>query len=226
VVLIASTLIAYMERIQAKDRHALMVLQHDVEHRCTIELLKILEDAQCPDYMLQKVLMWAYNAKLVGFDFNPKATSRKANIRWMYQALRHLQQHLPQVISIVLEYHSKPEEIACFDFAPALLSMLQDENLMAPENLVLNVEDPTSMYIPRDNKIGEAHTANATVSFITNSSPARISYLFLSISILTEPLLTVRGTSKCVLCPLRHLYSPRSSAETVHLGVFSAMFPT
>jgi hypothetical protein len=38
------------------------------------------------------------------------------------------------------------------------LSMQQDENLMAPENLVLNHEDPTSMYIPRDNKIGEAHT--------------------------------------------------------------------
>jgi hypothetical protein len=35
--------------------------------------------------------------------------------------------------------------------------MLQDENLMAPESLVLNLEDPTSMYIPRDNKIGEAH---------------------------------------------------------------------
>ena len=149
---------AYMERIQAKDRHALMVLQRDVEHRCTVELLKILEDAQCPDYMLQKVLMWAYNAKLIGFDFNPKATSRKANIRWMYQALRHSQQHLPQVISIVLQDHSKPQEIACFDFAPALLSMLQDENLMAPENLVLNHEDPTSMYIARDNKIGEAHT--------------------------------------------------------------------
>jgi hypothetical protein len=37
---------AYMERIQAKDRHALMILQHDVEHQCTIELLKIQEDAQ------------------------------------------------------------------------------------------------------------------------------------------------------------------------------------
>ena len=149
---------AWMERIKAKERHAVMVLQHDVEHRCTVELLKILEDAQCPDYMLQKVLMWAYNSKLSGFDFNPKATSRKANIRWMYHALRHSQQNLPQVISIVLEDHDKPQGIACFDFAPALLSLLQDENLMAPENLVLNHEDPTSMYLPRDNKIGEAHT--------------------------------------------------------------------
>ena len=40
---------AFMECIQAKDRHALMVLEHDVEHHCAVELLKILEDAQSPD---------------------------------------------------------------------------------------------------------------------------------------------------------------------------------
>ena len=65
---------ALMECIRANERHAVMVLQHDVEH------LKILEDGQCPDYMLHKVLMWVYNAKSIGFDFNPKAMSRKANI--------------------------------------------------------------------------------------------------------------------------------------------------
>ncbi|KAI2491803.1 hypothetical protein MHU86_22742 [Fragilaria crotonensis] len=54
---------ALMERIRANERHAVMVLQHDVEHRCIVELLKILEDAQCPDYMLHKVLMWAASAK-------------------------------------------------------------------------------------------------------------------------------------------------------------------
>ncbi|KAI2502014.1 hypothetical protein MHU86_12417 [Fragilaria crotonensis] len=63
---------AMMERLQAGDRHAIMVLHHDVEHRNIVNLLKLLEDAQCPDYMLQKVLQWAYNAKLEGFDFNPK----------------------------------------------------------------------------------------------------------------------------------------------------------
>ncbi len=66
---------AYMERIQARDRHAWMVLHHNVEHQCTVELLKILADLQCPDYMLQKVLMWTYHAKLIGFAFNTKATS-------------------------------------------------------------------------------------------------------------------------------------------------------
>ena len=60
------------ERIQdSSERHSILVLQHDVEHRNIVNLLKLLEDAQCPNYMLQKVLGWAYNAKLDGFDFNP-----------------------------------------------------------------------------------------------------------------------------------------------------------
>ena len=42
--------------MKANDRQSILNLQHDVEHRNIVELLKILEDAQCPDYMLQKVL--------------------------------------------------------------------------------------------------------------------------------------------------------------------------
>jgi hypothetical protein len=53
---------AMMECIQANQRHAITVLRHDVEHRNIVNLLKILEDAQCPDYMLQSILQWAYNA--------------------------------------------------------------------------------------------------------------------------------------------------------------------
>ena len=69
-----------------------------------------------------------------------------------------MHQHLPQVISIALEDCEKHQEIACFAFVPTLLSMLQDDKLMSPENLVINHKDPTSMYIPSNNKVGEAHT--------------------------------------------------------------------
>ena len=44
-----------MERIKAQNKDALMLLQCDCEHTCIVELLKLFEDAQCPDYMLQKV---------------------------------------------------------------------------------------------------------------------------------------------------------------------------
>ena len=87
-----SVLHGIMECMKASDRQIILNLQHDVEHRNIVELLKILEDAQCPNYMLQKVLQWAYIAKLDGFNFNPKATTRKANIGWMYQCLEQSHQ--------------------------------------------------------------------------------------------------------------------------------------
>ena len=151
---------AMMERIQANERHAIMVLHHDVEHKNIVNLLKILEDAQCPDYMLQSILQWAYNAKLEGFDFNPKATTRKANIKWMYKALKHSHERLPKVLTVNLEDHVKAQDIICFDFVPALLSLLQDESLMVTENLVINKDYPMSMYIPSDSKVGEANSGS------------------------------------------------------------------
>jgi hypothetical protein len=63
------------------------ILLHDIEHRSITNIFKNLEDSQYPHYMLQSILEWAYNAKVNGFDFNPKAATRKANIAWMYQAL-------------------------------------------------------------------------------------------------------------------------------------------
>jgi len=149
---------ARMERIKCQERHAIMILQHDLEHRVIVDLLKVLEDAQCPDYMLQKVLQRAYQAKLDGFDFNPKATTRKAHIQWMYQALEQSHQRLPQVFLVTLEGHDKAQDVVCFDFVPALLSLLQDNALMRPENLVIDEEYPTKMYWPADENIGEAHT--------------------------------------------------------------------
>jgi hypothetical protein len=151
---------AMMERIQSSERHAVMVLRHDIEHRNVVNLLKIFEDAQCPDYMLQKVLQWAYNAKLEGFDFNPRAATRKANVQWMYKALEHSHRCLPQTLSVNLEDHDKAQDIICFDFTPALLSMLQDESLMVSENLVINKDYPLSMYVPSDGKVGEANSGS------------------------------------------------------------------
>jgi hypothetical protein len=133
-------------------------MQQDDEHRCIVDILKILEDAQCPDYKLQSILEWAYNAQSMGFDFNPTTVKRKANVQWMYQALHNLHQRLPQVMLVNLEDHNNIQDVICFDFATSLLSLLQDDNLMQPENLVVDLDNPTSMYMPSDNKYGEAHT--------------------------------------------------------------------
>ena len=141
--------------MKSRDHQTIKILRHDVEHRSVINLLKILEDSECPEYMLQSILEWTYNAKVDGFDFNPKATTRKASIVWMYQALEKSHQLLPHVVSTKLEDHDDVSHIVCFDFTVALLSLLQNEVLMSPENLVINPDNPTSMFRYTDNKVGE-----------------------------------------------------------------------
>ena len=108
--------------------------------------------------MLQKVLQWAYIAKLDGFDFNPKITTRKANIGWMYQCLEKSHQQFPQVILTTLKDQDAALGIVCFDFSVSLSSMLQDDELMSPKNHVINQDDPTLMYCPIDGKLGDANS--------------------------------------------------------------------
>ncbi len=86
----------------------------------------------------------------MGFDFNPTAVTRKANVQWMYQALYNLHQRLPQVMLVNLEDHNNIQDVIGFDFATSLLSLLQDKNLMQPENLVVDLDNPTSMYMPSE----------------------------------------------------------------------------
>jgi hypothetical protein len=119
----------------------------------------ILKDAQCTNYRLQSILEWAFNAaQSMGFDFNPTEIKRRTNVQWMYQALRNLHQRLSQVMLVNLEDHNNIQDVICFDFATSLLLLPQDNNLMQPENLVVNLDNPTSMYMPSEKKYGEAHT--------------------------------------------------------------------
>ena len=59
-----------------------------------------------------------------------------------------------------LEDHDKAQDIICFDFVPALLSLLQDESLMVVENLVINKDCPLPMYVPSNSKVGEANSGS------------------------------------------------------------------
>jgi hypothetical protein len=61
------------------------------------------------------------------------------------------------VMLVHLEDHDNIQDVIFFDFATSLLLFLQENNFMQPENIV-NVDNPTSMYMPSDNKYGDAHT--------------------------------------------------------------------
>jgi hypothetical protein len=76
----------------------------------------------------------------------------------MYQCLEKSHQPLPQVISTTLKDQETAQDIVCFDFGVSLLSLLQDDELMLPQNLVIDRDDPTLMYLPMDGKFGEANS--------------------------------------------------------------------
>ena len=59
----------------------------------------------------------------------------------MYKALGHSQDQLPHIVPVSLEDHDNISNVVCFDFASALLSMLQDDVLMSADNLVINELD-------------------------------------------------------------------------------------
>jgi hypothetical protein len=102
---------------------------------------------------------WARNCFEAGFDFNPKSKTRLGNLTWMYNSLHNSKQMLPHVVSIDLPDplpDAKSMDVICYDFVPQLLSILQSKTMMSANNLVLNPDNPLSMYKPQDNRLGEA----------------------------------------------------------------------
>ena len=67
-------------------------------------------------------------------------------------------QRHPFIVAIPLEDHVRLQDIICFDFATSLLSLLQDPELMNPNNLVIDIESPLSMFVPCHNLLGEANS--------------------------------------------------------------------
>ena len=57
---------AFMERMKARDHQTMKILQHDVEHRSIVNLLKILEDSQCPIRQVVGPTTWRIANKLDG----------------------------------------------------------------------------------------------------------------------------------------------------------------
>jgi hypothetical protein len=52
--------------------------------------------------------------------------------------------------------HAPTLDVICYDFVPQILSMLQDKELMLPDNLVLDPTNPLAKFVPQDGRHGEA----------------------------------------------------------------------
>jgi hypothetical protein len=82
--------------------------------------------------------------------------------------LHNAEQMLPHLEPIELVPDPLPNikktNVICYDFVPQLLSILQNQKMMAGNNLVLDPSNPLAMYKPADNRICEALSYRRLVS--------------------------------------------------------------
>ena len=97
---------------------------YTLEQRCMINLMKILEDMNCPDTALTKIIDWARAAYNKSFDFNPASKTRHGNIQWMKKMTVNNSAFFPKLETVHLNDVTKID-IVCYDFTTQLLRLLQ-----------------------------------------------------------------------------------------------------
>jgi hypothetical protein len=98
--------IEQMEQAIRTSQQNALTASGNVNYCCTSDLVKLLEDARVPDYLLECVLGWAKCSHAEGFNFIPPAYGRQPNLLWMYNMLPNAEAYKPQMVEVGgLEYH-------------------------------------------------------------------------------------------------------------------------
>ena len=125
------------------------------DQRCMIKLIKILEDMNCPDTAVTKIIDWAREAYLDGFEFKPPSKTRYGNLQWMKKTVVNDKSFYHKSIPVALNNQTTIEVIA-YDFKSQLLRLLQNKYLMTQDNILLDTKNPTAMYKSPNNTLSEA----------------------------------------------------------------------
>ena len=125
------------------------------DQRCIINLIKLLEDMNCPDSAVEKIIDWARESYNAGFDFKPSSKTRHGNLQWMKKMVVNNNAFYHQSIPVVLNEQTTIDVIA-FDFTSQLLRLLQNKRLMTQENLLIDTQNPSAMYTSPNNILSEA----------------------------------------------------------------------
>ena len=152
-----------------------MPFMYSNDQKWTVSLLKTLDNINAPDYAFPAVLKWARNAHEAGYSFYPTGgVTRPKNINVLFKSIHNAQRMLPSVTRVVVP-HGPPVDVVTYEFAPQLLSLLQNKNLMTADNLLIDLNDPLQPYWSPDGRLGEAISGTvyrlAYQRLITNRQP-------------------------------------------------------
>ena len=147
---------------------------HSVNQKWTVALLKVLNDMNAPDYAFSKILQWGCDAKSDGYTFQaPGGMNRNRNIALMYDSIHNADKLRPSVRTVLCP-PADPTDVITFQFAPQLLSLLQNPAIMTAHNLILDPLNPLQRYEPSHGRLGEACSGtvyrDAYARLITNPS--------------------------------------------------------
>ena len=125
------------------------------DHICIIKLMKLVEDMQYPDDAIYKILIWAREAFLKRYQFNPEYKTRNGNLKCMKKTVARNEKFYPQSIDVAL--NSKFSiKVIYFDFVTQKLQLLQNNSLMIQENILIDLNNPSVMYKSSYNILSEA----------------------------------------------------------------------
>lgn len=129
---------------------------HTTDQKWTVDLLKVLDNINAPDYAFGDILAWARGANAANYSFNPVGgLSRSKNIDVLFDSMPNARQLLPSIVPVLCA-EGLASDVVVFDFVPQLLSLLQNPQIMRQENLIIDVNCPLQPYANPGQVLGEA----------------------------------------------------------------------
>ena len=112
---------------------------HSDEQHINVHLMHMLGRAGAPDHLCTVVISWAKKANQMKYSFSTHhlPTQKSATKDLMDHYGMHC--FCPSVEQIELESISELVPVVCFNFISQLFSLLNDTNLMQPNNLLINL---------------------------------------------------------------------------------------
>jgi hypothetical protein len=180
--------------------------------RCVeVTLLKILTKLETPGWAFKVIMDWAYDAAQSGYKFMPHQASYQPQLgmiaRWV--GMEHMH---PSIVEISLPGLGAEDtiEVTTFDFISQFHSLLSDQELNVPANLVVNQHDPFTRYIPPDGRLGECLSGSWYNNAWEHIMEATIDCNFMIPIILNIDKTKLSLTGKLTLFPV-----------TMSLGIFT-----
>lgn len=126
-------------------------------NRIENSLLKIIMEIGAPNYAFKKIMEWAKDAYNTGYQFNPKSTTYKSQIKTI-EKHSNMSCLRPIIKQVILPPDNLMLDVTCFDFSSMLASLLNDTSINQLPNLVINTDDPFGKYISPTGKLAEINS--------------------------------------------------------------------